>query len=146
MQGTLGKLGLLTVATGVAVWAQTAPGGTPDFFEVKVRPVLANNCFGCHTNTAMGGLRLDSAEALSKGGKRGPAVVAGDPEKSLLIQAIRHTNADMKMPMGNKLKDAEIQDLTEWVKAGAPWPKSATMVTAKGAEGKYVIAPEMRNF
>jgi mono/diheme cytochrome c family protein len=146
MQGTLRKLGLLTVATGVAAWAQTAPGGTPDFFEVKVRPVLANNCFGCHTNTAMGGLRLDSAEALQKGGKRGPAVVAGDPEKSLLIQAIRHTTADMKMPMGSKLKDGEIQDLTEWVKAGAPWPKSATMVTAKGSEGKYVIAPEMRNF
>ncbi len=136
MQGTMRKLGLLTVATGVAAWAQSAPGGTPDFFEVKVRPVLANNCFGCHTNTAMGGLRLDSAEALQKGGKRGPAVVAGDPEKSLLIQAIRHTTADMKMPMGSKLKEGEIQDLTEWVKAGAPWPKSATMVTAKGSEGK----------
>ncbi len=69
--------------------AQAVPASTPEFFETKIRPVLANNCFGCHTNTAMGGLRLDSPEALAKGGKRGAAIVAGDPDKSPLIAAIR---------------------------------------------------------
>jgi hypothetical protein len=94
----------------------------------------------------MGGLRLDSAEALMKGGKRGPSVVAGDPDKSVLITAIRHTDPGLKMPMGNKLKDAEIADLSAWVKAGAVWPKTGAVATAKGGDGKYVILPEMRKF
>lgn len=127
--------------------AQAVPASTPEFFETKIRPVLANNCFGCHTNTAMGGLRLDSPEALAKGGKRGAAIVAGDPDKSPLIAAIRHTDPNLKMPMGNKLKDNEIADLTAWVKAGAVWPKSSAVATAaKSGDGKYVILPEMRKF
>lgn len=126
--------------------AQGVPASSPDFFETKIRPILANNCFGCHTNTAMGGLRLDSAEALMKGGKRGPSVIAGDPDKSVLITAIRHADPGLKMPMGNKLKDAEIADLTAWVKAGAVWPKTAAVATAKSGDGKYVILPEMRKF
>ena len=81
--------------------AQTA-ANTPEFFETKVRPILANNCYGCHTDSALGGLRVDSGEALLKGGKKGPAVVAGDPEKSPLIEAVRHTNPKFKMPMGDR--------------------------------------------
>ena len=129
-----------------ALWAQ-APATTPEFFENKVRPVLAQNCFGCHTNSAMGGLRLDSADALLKGGKRGAAIVAGDPAKSLLITAINHADPNLKMPMGNKLKAEEIADLTAWVKGGAVWPKSvAAPVSAKVEAGKYVIPPELRQF
>ena len=68
------KRALLSAAfAGVMALAQGGDAGSPDFFETKVRPVLANNCFSCHTNTAMGGLRLDSPEALHKGGKRGMA-------------------------------------------------------------------------
>lgn len=133
----------LTVRT---LAAQGVSATAPEFFESKIRPVLANNCFGCHTNTAMGGLRLDSPEALTKGGKRGVAITPGDPEKSLLITAIRHSDPNLKMPMGNKLKDSEIQDLTAWVKAGAIWPKTSVTATAKSKDGKYVILPEMRNF
>ncbi|MCC7153435.1 MAG: hypothetical protein IT161_02600, partial [Bryobacterales bacterium] len=59
-------------------------------FEMKVRPVLARNCYACHTQSKMGGLRLDSREAILAGGKTGPAIIAGDPEKSLLIQAVTH--------------------------------------------------------
>src|SRR5690349_13356524 len=73
----------LLVATGIA-HAQTTNAGSPEFFETKVRPILANNCYGCHTNSAMGGLRLDSLDGLKKGGKRGPALVPGDADKSLL--------------------------------------------------------------
>src|SRR5262245_7045938 len=65
---------------------------SPDFFEARVRPVLAANCYECHTDQRMGGLRLDSRDAALKGGRSGqPAVVPGDPDKSLLIQAVRQT-------------------------------------------------------
>jgi hypothetical protein len=120
---------------------------SPEFFENKVRPILVNNCYSCHTNTEMGNLRLDSPEALAKGGaKHGPAVVPGDPEKSSLILAIRHADPDPKfrMPMGRKLKAEEIDALTEWVKAGAAWPKA--IPTVSKVNGKFVIFPEQKKF
>ncbi|HEU0124552.1 MAG TPA: PSD1 and planctomycete cytochrome C domain-containing protein [Bryobacteraceae bacterium] len=145
MHGIAGRCIVLTAAVGVTLSAQGITPDSPDFFETKVRPVLATSCFGCHTESAMGGLRLDSAEGLAKGGKRGSAIVAGSPDKSLLITAIRHTDANLKMPMGNKLKDAEIAALEAWVKAGAKWP--AKVATApKTVDGKYVIRPEARAF
>src|ERR1700747_2850764 len=73
--------------------------GTPEFFENRIRPILSNSCFGCHTNSALGGLRVDSREALLKGGASGPALVPGDPDKSSLIQAVRQSG-DLKMPKG----------------------------------------------
>jgi cytochrome c553 len=125
--------------------AQTVNAGTPDYFESKVRPILANNCFGCHTNTALGGLRLDSSEAMLKGGKRGPAVVPGDPDKSLMIAAVKQTDATLKMPQGGKLKEDDIATLEAWVKAGAVWPKSAVTQTST-QNGKYIITPERKAF
>jgi cytochrome c553 len=132
--------------TTTGAYAQN-PAASADFFETKIRPVLADSCFGCHTNTAMGGLRVDSLDGLLKGGKRGAAIVPGDPDKSLLISAVKHSDSTLKMPMGNKLSDAAIGDLAAWVKAGAVWPKSAAQVTAsKNKDGEYVILPEMRKF
>jgi hypothetical protein len=102
------------------------------FFREKVRPILSEQCFKCHSHEAnkmKGGLVLDSREAVLTGGDTGPAVVPGDPEKSLLIKAIRYTDEDLKMPPekgdGKKLPDADIAALTEWVKLGAPWPAEA---------------------
>jgi mono/diheme cytochrome c family protein/cytochrome c553 len=118
---------------------------SPDFFESKIRPLLAGNCYSCHTDSALGGLRLDSREAMLKGGSRGPALVAGDPEKSLIVKAVRQTDAKLKMPMGSKLKDSEIEDIVAWVKAGAVWPASAP-VTAANTSGKYTISPEQKSF
>src|ERR1041385_8251569 len=128
-------------------YAAAQNAASPDFFEMKIRPVLANNCYSCHASTAMGGLRLDSREALMKGGSRGATVVPGDPEKSLLIAAVRQTDAKLKMPMGGKLKDSEIEDLAAWVKAGAVWPDTpaATNAAAKAGD-KYVIPPQRKNF
>jgi hypothetical protein len=131
---------------GHTLTAQTGNAGTPEYFENKIRPILANNCFGCHTNSHLGDLRLDTLEAMKKGGKRGPAVVPGDPEKSLLITAVRQTNADLKMPYGSKLKDSEIASLEAWVKAGAAWPASTASALPPSTDGKYVISPERRNF
>ncbi|PYV11472.1 MAG: hypothetical protein DMG07_19090, partial [Acidobacteria bacterium] len=114
-----------------------------DFFESRVRPVLARNCYSCHTQSAMGGLRLDSRDALLRGGHTGPAVVPGNPEKSLLIQAVSHTQERLKMPFGgDKLKDEEIADLAAWVKSGAPWPATTPAATS----GDYVITPEQRRY
>jgi mono/diheme cytochrome c family protein len=124
--------------------AQPGPA-SPDFFETKVRPILANNCYGCHTNSALGGLRLDSLEAMTKGGEHGTALKPGDPENSTIIARLKEANADLRMPKGGKLKPAQIADLEAWVKAGAPWPKSAQTATAS-VNGKYTISPERRNF
>ena len=117
-------LSIALILSATLAWGQAAPA-SPDFFENRIRPILANNCYGCHTSTALGGLRLDSAEGMKKGGKRGPAVVAGDPEASWMIKAIRHTDENLKMPFGAKLKSADIADLEAWVKAGAVWPVAA---------------------
>src|SRR5688572_23171186 len=110
---------LFVLFTATAVAAQTPEQDA--FFESSVKPVLAR-CSGCHSTTAMGGLRVDSREALVKGGASGPAIVVGDPDKSLLIAAVKHTGA-LKMPMGgDKLADDQIAGLAAWIKNGAAWP------------------------
>ena len=134
----------LILAPATVLRAQTPDAASVDFFESKVRPILANNCFSCHTASKLGDLRLDSAEAMLKGGTRGPAITPGDPDKSLLISAVLQTDPNLKMPMGGKLKDSEVADLSAWVKAGAVWPKTATPTTT--ASGKYIISPERKKF
>src|SRR5258708_2451841 len=136
---------LLAFAALSPLRAQTAPAASPDFFENKIRPVLSNNCYSCHTNSQLGGLRLDSRDAMLKGGKSGPALVPGDPEKSLMITAVRQTGP-LKMPMGTKLNNDQVEDLVAWVKAGAVWPKAALPTSATSPDGKYTIPPERRNF
>src|SRR6266576_2128040 len=101
-----GLFGLFLIALS-SLRAQSGPAASPDFFENKIRPVLANNCYSCHTGSQLGGLRLDSRDAMLKGGKSGPALVPGDPDKSLMIRAVQQTTA-LKMPMGARLNDAQI--------------------------------------
>jgi mono/diheme cytochrome c family protein len=125
--------------------AQTTSATSPDFFENKIRPILANSCYGCHTNSALGGLRLDSLDGMKKGGKRGASIILGDPENSLLIKAVKQADPGLKMPSGGKLKDSEIADLEAWIKGGAVWPKSAETAAAS-VSGKYVISPERKQF
>src|SRR4051794_40360117 len=84
------------------------PPNSPEFFETRVRPILANNCYGCHTNSKLGGLRVDSREALLQGGSSGPSIVPGSPEKSLLVSAVVQSG-ELKMPKGSKLKTEDIE-------------------------------------
>lgn len=133
-------LGQLVLAASLAHAA-----ATDEFFETRVRPVFAKNCYACHTDSQMGGLRLDSGEAVKKGGKSGPPIVPGKPDDSLLIQAIRQTHDRLKMPPGGKLKDEEIAAITEWVKSGAVWPAGAAS-EPKTSSPAYVITPEQRAF
>ena len=125
---------LLWLATVAAV---AAPPEPVEFFENRVRPVLSQSCGKCHGATKQsGGLRLDSRAAILEGGVNGPAITAGNPDDSLLIQAVRKTHEDIKMPPKGVLHTHEIEALADWIKMGAPWPKDipkAVAATAKGA-------------
>jgi hypothetical protein len=99
---------------------------SPDFFESRIRPVLAEHCWKCHGDQKQfAGLRLDSREGVLNGGDSGPAVEPGDPGASLLIEAIRQSGDILKMPPKEKLRDEDVAALSEWVKMGAPWPDVA---------------------
>lgn len=105
---------------------QAAPPASTgnDLFETQVRPLLAQRCLNCHSGaSARGGLALDSKAGWQKGGASGPALIPGDPEKSLLIKAIRHAPGVPAMPPGGKLSEAEIAALAHWVQRGAPDPR-----------------------
>ncbi len=136
-----------------AVQASTQPGDPIKFFDDKVRPVLAQNCYKCHTSEAMGGLRLDSRESILKGGDSGTAMIPGSPDKSLLITAVRQTG-DLKMPPKNhKLTDSEIADLSQWAKMGGTWDETEsakpvvamlTGAAASGAAGEEYFESKVR--
>ena len=137
------RAGLILLMSAISVCAQD---NSSEFFEKRVRPVLASSCFTCHTTTKLGGLQLDSRAAMLRGGKSGPAIVPGHPEESLLIRAVSHADARLKMPMGGpKLADQAIVDLSQWIKAGAPWPESKPPEAAQAKKG-FVITPEQRRF
>jgi hypothetical protein len=110
-----------------------------DFFENKIRPIFAENCYKCHSESAekiKGGLLLDSRDALRKGGETGPAIVLKHPEKSLLIKAVSYTDKDLLMPpQDRKLSDQQIADLETWIKMGAPDPRDKGV----GAGHNYAI-------
>ena len=111
-------------AGGVPVKAVFAPADI-EFFERKVRPVLAEQCYACHSTSAqkmMGGLALDSRDALLKGGKSGAIIVPGHPESSRLLDAVRYAKPDLQMPPKSKLSALVIADLSEWIARGAAWP------------------------
>jgi len=135
-RATIPFFALALGASGVAL-AQEITKEQTEFFESKIRPVLADTCYRCHSADAgksKGGLTLDSRDAMLKGGDTGAAVAPGDPAKSLLIKAINYGDPDLQMPpssTGGKLSDAQIADMTAWVKMGAPMPAGATSVKTK---------------
>ncbi len=115
------------------------------FFENEVRPVLANRCYECHgEKKKKGGLRLDNITYMKQGGDTGPALVPGDTEKSLLIEAVRYQNSDLEMPPKKKLSDKEIAALEKWVKLGAPWP--ANDVAKVVAVDEFGFTAEQRKY
>ncbi|MBL67506.1 MAG: hypothetical protein CMO74_03490 [Verrucomicrobiales bacterium] len=101
------------------------------FFEEKIRPILAEKCYKCHSDRAQklkGDLKLDSRAAILKGGEEGPSVTVGKPNESLLIKAIRHEIPDLEMPPKEKLPAAVIKDFEQWVARGAVFPEGAKKV------------------
>src|SRR5437764_5086143 len=108
---------VLGTALVLAPWLSAAAGeDAEEFFERKVRPILAGTCVKCHgEKKASGGLRLDSREAMLSGGDSGPAVVPGDPEGSPLVRAVRHDDDTLKMPPNKPLPREAQQAISEWV-------------------------------
>ncbi|MBL8229136.1 MAG: PSD1 domain-containing protein [Bryobacterales bacterium] len=127
-------LGMLVLA-----WPACAQSND-EFFEKRIRPVLAEKCYACHSAKSkmpMGGLRLDTAAAMRKGGDSGPAVVPGDPAKSLLLKAIRYGDLQLKMPPSGKLAPEVIADFEKWIVSGAADPRMdepAAVVSKKGID------------
>ncbi|HWB11582.1 MAG TPA: PSD1 and planctomycete cytochrome C domain-containing protein [Pirellulales bacterium] len=133
---------LLPLALALLAGAKASPSfadpaaPTPEqveFFEKSVRPVLANRCWKCHgPEKQESGLRLDAGEPALKGGESGPVIVAGEPDKSPLIAAIRY-QGDTQMPPAAKLPENELAALVAWVQIGAPWPKDAAKSDESGS-------------
>jgi len=100
-----------------------------EFFERNVRPLLVKHCFACHSaeTNSRGGLRVDDRHGLLTGGGRGPAIHPGRPEDSLLIQAVRKTHAEVKMPPEHKLDDDEVARLAQWITDGAAWTPTPSL-------------------
>jgi hypothetical protein len=136
MDDTIGAGVALLIVCGTAVLAaepQSGPAGV-DYFESKVRPVLVEHCYKCHSaqsKSLKGGLRLDGVVEMRKGGDTGPAVVPGDLEASLLVKAVLYDDELLRMPPKGKLPEGEIAALAQWVKHGAVGP-----LPAKPAAGK----------
>lgn len=157
---------LLRILLALAIaWGFAIPAGAQaeadEFFETRIRPLLATHCYDCHTKSKLGGLRLDSRAALLEGGEHGPAIVAGDADASLLILAVRQSDPSLAMPMSaDKLSDEQIADLVRWIDMDAPWPEAVevadagsvaqaatgTAGEASGVEDGYVISEQQRSW
>ena len=141
-------LGIVFCSLRIARASEPAASGMA-FFESKVRPLLIDHCYDCHSgDNTKGGLSLETKAAWSKGGDSGPAIVPGNPDESLVIQAVRYTDADLAMPpqkKGGKLSPDKIAVLEEWVKMGAPDPRETVAkiagMAAAEAKGWWAFQP-----
>ena len=127
--------GLVTSAAAVPAAAQPPTKAGISFFEQKIRPVLVKHCYKCHSGQAkklQGKFRLDSRDLIRKGGETGPAVVAGKPASSLLLDAIRYES--LEMPPDGKLPARVIADFETWIRMGAPDPRDKAPVGKSGKQ------------
>jgi hypothetical protein len=113
--------------------AYAAPEDAAHFFEAKVRPLLVERCYECHSpeKKVKGGLRLDTREGWELGGDSGPAIMPGEPDKSIFIEAIRYKNHDLQMPPKKQLAAEEVSVFEQWIKMGAPDPRTGGQLTKK---------------
>jgi hypothetical protein len=131
-------LPLALLATCCAPWVDAADPDQDgiEFFEKKIRPVLVERCYECHSSQAKqleGGLSLETRQGMLAGGDRGPAITPGDAEKSLLIRAVRYNDSELQMPPKERLSAETIADFEAWVNRGAPDPRTGP------AAGKYAV-------
>lgn len=138
MSAPLFSLAIIAACAAVAVASPTVELKKTelDFFEGKIRPILADNCYKCHSiekGKSKGGLTLDTRAALLKGGENGAVIKPGDPENSVLITAINYNDPDLQMPpKGEKLAAQQIADLTDWIRMGAPDPRETVKAIGSG--------------
>ena len=127
------------IGTSVSAWAISPADDAAaiEFFERKVRPLLVEHCYACHSSQAKiihGGLRLDSADAFARGGDSGPLVDHGNPRESWLLEVLRHTG-DVQMPPDGKLPADDLADIEQWLAGGAVWPVAAHAPTEQSRQG-----------
>src|SRR5215813_1024498 len=139
--GKLAAVAVLCVAPAAGQFVTPS-----DFFETKIRPVFAANCFACH-NAQMktAGLDLSTAAGLQQGATSGPIISKDDPEKSRLLEVLRYQSATKMPPMG-KLPDAQIADIAAWAKLGAPWPEKPVTTAEPKKSAQYEFTAEQRAF
>jgi mono/diheme cytochrome c family protein len=130
---------LVLASLGVAGQARATDPAQLEFFEKKIRPVLVENCYSCHSRPKKpkANLLLDSRPGLLKGGDSGPAFVAGKPEESRLVRAIRYDDPELRMPPRKKLGEEQIADLTAWIKLGAPWPTEGRAAPVRAGKDEF---------
>ncbi|HXQ82066.1 MAG TPA: PSD1 and planctomycete cytochrome C domain-containing protein [Opitutaceae bacterium] len=128
----------VAAAPPIAPAAQPISPGDLQFFEARIRPIFADRCYKCHSRMAdkiKGGLMLDTREGMLHGGDTGPAIAPGKPGDSLIVEAIGYRDSDLQMPpKGDRLSDQQVADITEWIRRGAPDPRS---LVAKGSSSAY---------
>jgi Protein of unknown function (DUF1553)/Protein of unknown function (DUF1549)/Planctomycete cytochrome C len=148
----LNKNSTLLVIVGMIFLITLSPIQADDtdkmaYFEAKVRPILFNHCFKCHGEKKQeGGLRTDLHENLLKGGDTGPAVIPGKPEESELIDAIKYDADSYQMPPDGKLKQEQIDILTQWVKEGAHWPENNKTHSSNANEEKFDLKERAKHW
>ncbi|QEG32352.1 Planctomycete cytochrome C [Gemmata obscuriglobus] len=141
----MNRFRLIPLAMLVLAFSATARAADPDaakveFFEKKVRPILAGHCYGCHSadTKPAGGLRVDDRNGLLSGGNTGPSVVPGAPEKSLLITRVTTKNEKRRMPSeGEALSEEQVGVLRQWIKDGAAWPAVRVPASLGQAKPEY---------
>ena len=149
-------VGVLVVASTLsgapAAPAETSSPEQAQFFEAKIRPVLVERCYACHSSQGEkihGGLVLESRAGVLRGGDDGAVVVPGDVEASLLIKAVRYTDPKLKMPpkAEHRLSAEQVADFEKWVAMGAPDPRGdapgahATAVFTAGERALWSLQP-----
>ena len=130
---------LFSVVHGEVAASATPSAEQAEFFEQKIRPLFAEECYRCHSDEAKklkGELHLDTRAGMLKGGETGAAVVPGNPDGSLLIKAVRYKDQDTAMPPKKRLSDAQIADLEAWVRMGSPWPEKVAPAVPAAVEKK----------
>lgn len=146
---------LASILAVLALFAARSDAADPAgmiFFEQRVRPILVEHCYSCHSADAKklkGNLYLDSKAGWEKGGDSGtPAVIPGNPNESLLIRTVQHLQEDLNMPPKKpKLPDAQIADLVTWVRMGAPDPRDGAKIEAKrGDKSWWSLQPLPKTF
>lgn len=138
----------LAIAVGPAYSQNTpSPEKAAEFFEKSIRPVLVENCLGCHNaDKHKAGLRLDSRQALLRGGESGPAIVPGHSDKSLLVKALSYKDDELRMPPKGPLQHETVDRFVLWINEGAFWPDSGKEVRPVASEAEFKITAADRAF
>lgn len=152
MRRLISALGILCTLSPVCLATETVPAdrqASTEFFEKKIRPLLIQRCHECHSTRnagESGQLALDNRAGLLAGGTRGPILVAGKPDESLLIKAVRYLDPQLQMPPEGKLPEGEIELLSRWIREGAFVPDYGTDVGRKSKAIDWTAARQFWSF